>query len=74
MKELGIEWSALFAQLISFSIVFFVLWKFAYGPIFNMLQARREKIAASLANAEKIIGKGNHGRSEILTHDGGEVA
>lgn len=54
MKELGIEWPSLAAQLISFALVFFVLWKFAYGPIFAMLQARREKIAESLANAEKI--------------------
>jgi F-type H+-transporting ATPase subunit b len=42
------------AQTISFSIVFFVLWKFAYRPIFTMLQARRDKIAEALANAEKI--------------------
>jgi len=62
MKELGIEWSALFAQLISFSIVFFVLWKFAYGPIFAMLHTRREKIIEALANAEKI--KGDVARTE----------
>jgi len=54
MSELGIDWRALFTQLISFSIVFFVLWRFAYRPIFAMLQLRREKIAEALANAEKI--------------------
>jgi F-type H+-transporting ATPase subunit b len=54
MSQIGIAWPALFAQLISFSLVFLVLWKFAYGPIFNMLQARRDKIVESLANAEKI--------------------
>ncbi|HEY3760809.1 MAG TPA: F0F1 ATP synthase subunit B [Verrucomicrobiae bacterium] len=62
MKELGIEWPSLAAQLISFSLVFIVLWKFAYGPIFKMLQARRDKIAESLANAEKI--KGDVARTE----------
>jgi F-type H+-transporting ATPase subunit b len=56
MDALGIQWKILLAQTISFSIVFFVLWKFAYGPIFNMLQVRREKIAEALANAEKIKG------------------
>ena len=56
MDKLGIDWRILIAQSISFSIVFFVLWKFAYGPIFAMLNARREKIAESLANAEKIKG------------------
>ncbi|HEY1662492.1 MAG TPA: F0F1 ATP synthase subunit B [Verrucomicrobiae bacterium] len=63
MQQIGLAWPALIAQLISFSLVFFVLWKFAYGPIFNMLQARREKIAESLANAEKI--KGDVARTEI---------
>jgi F-type H+-transporting ATPase subunit b len=62
MDALGIQWKILLAQTISFSIVFFVLWKFAYGPIFNMLQARREKIAEALANAEKI--KGDVARTE----------
>jgi F-type H+-transporting ATPase subunit b len=63
LKELGIDWRALIMQLISFSIVFFVLWKYAYGPIFTMLQARREKITESLANAEKI--KADVARTEI---------
>jgi F-type H+-transporting ATPase subunit b len=54
MDALGIQWKILLMQTVSFSIVFFVLWKFAYGPIFNMLQTRREKIAEALANAEKI--------------------
>ena len=54
MSELGIQWKVLAAQLINFSIVFFVLWRFAYRPIFATLEARREKIAESLANAEKI--------------------
>jgi F-type H+-transporting ATPase subunit b len=56
MDKLGIDWRILIAQTISFSVVFFVLWKFAYGPIFAMLQMRREKIAEALANAEKIRG------------------
>ena len=54
MSALGIDWKMLITQLISFSIVFFVLWRFAYRPIFVMLQVRREKIAEGLANAEKI--------------------
>jgi F-type H+-transporting ATPase subunit b len=54
MSELGIDWRMLVAQLISFSIVFFVLWRFAYKPIFVMLQMRRERIAESMANTERI--------------------
>jgi len=54
MSDLGIDWKMLVAQTISFAIVLFVLWRFAYRPIFVMLQVRREKIAEGLANAEKI--------------------
>ncbi|HEX5399409.1 MAG TPA: F0F1 ATP synthase subunit B [Verrucomicrobiae bacterium] len=54
MSELGIDWKMLIAQLISFSIVFLVLWRLAYRPIFTVMQLRREKIEQGLANAEKI--------------------
>lgn len=54
MDALGIQWKILLTQTISFSIVLFFLWRFAYRPIFAMLEARREKIAEGLASAEKI--------------------
>ncbi len=73
MDKLGIDWRILIAQTISFSVVFFVLWKFAYGPIFNLLQMRREKIAGALANAEKIkadVVKTEAERQKILADAG----
>ena len=76
MESLGLDPKILLAQTISFSIVFFVLWKFAYGPIFNMLQARREKIAEALANAEKIkvdVARTEAERQKILA-DAGDKA
>ena len=76
MNELGIQWRILAAQAINFSIVFFVLWKFAYGPIFKMLQARREKIAEALASAEKIksdVARTEADRQKILA-DAGDKA
>src|SRR5215469_208735 len=76
MESLGLDWRILIAQTISFSVVFFVLWKFAYGPIFAMLQARREKIAESLANAEKIkadVARTEAERQKILA-DAGDKA
>ena len=54
LHSLGIEWAKLIAQFINFSIVLFVLWRFAYKPIFAMLEARRHKIAESMSDAEKI--------------------
>ena len=73
MDALGIQWRILLAQTISFSVVFFVLWKYAYGPIFNMLEARRQKIAAALANAEKIkddVTRTEAARQKILAEAG----
>jgi F-type H+-transporting ATPase subunit b len=63
MDKLGIDWRILIAQTISFSVVFFVLWKYAYGPIFAMLEARKQKIAEAVANAEKI--QGDVARTEV---------
>ena len=54
LQTLGIQWTKLIPQLINFGIVLFVLWKWAYKPVFNMLDARQKKIADSIANADKI--------------------
>lgn len=50
----GVNAWILFSQIISFSIVAFLLQKFAYKPILTVLETRRQKIAEGLANAEKI--------------------
>jgi F-type H+-transporting ATPase subunit b len=76
MEQLGIDWRALTTQLISFSIVFFVLWRFAYKPIFAMLQMRRDKIAESVVNADRIkveVAKTEADRRKILA-DAGDQA
>jgi F-type H+-transporting ATPase subunit b len=54
LEMLGIQWQKLLVQGIDFGIALFVLWKFAYKPIFNILDARKVKIADGIANAEKI--------------------
>ena len=54
LQTLGIQWTKLIPQLFNFGIVLFVLWKFAYKPVFTMLDTRQKKIADSVANAEKI--------------------
>ena len=42
------------SQVISFVLVAILLRRFAYQPILNVLHERRERIAESLRNAEKI--------------------
>ena len=53
-RTFGVDWTHLLAQTISFTIVCAVLYVLAYKPILALLAARREQIAAGLANAEKI--------------------
>ncbi len=50
----GIDWPHLLAQIASFCIVCFLLYRFAYQPILKMLEVRRQQIAQGLANAEQI--------------------
>jgi F-type H+-transporting ATPase subunit b len=42
------------SQVISFTIVALALRRFAYKPILNILEERRQRIAEGLLNAEKI--------------------
>src|SRR6516165_5662403 len=53
-RTFGVDWQHLIAQIISFSIVCFVLYRFAYRPVLAILEKRRQQIAESLSNAEKI--------------------
>lgn len=65
-----------FSQIISFSIVAFLLQKFAYKPILTVLETRRQRIADGLANAEKIkqqLAESEKRYEEILTKANGEA-
>jgi F-type H+-transporting ATPase subunit b len=76
MSELGIQWKILLAQTISFSFVLFILWRFAYKPVFNMLEARRQKIAEAMANADKIkaeLAKTQADRKAVLAQAGDQA-
>lgn len=52
-RTFGVDWSHLIAQMISFSIVCLLLYRFAYRPVLRMLQNRRQLIIESLENAAK---------------------
>ena len=53
-RTFGVDWTHLGAQIISFTIVCAVLYKFAYRNVLAMLDERRRQIAQGIANAEKI--------------------
>src|SRR5215831_17173846 len=53
-KTFGVDWSHLFAQIISFCIVCILLQRFAYKPVVTMLEERKRQIANSQTKAEQI--------------------
>lgn len=68
-ETFGIDWPHFIAQTVSFLIVVFLLHRFAYKPVLSMLEARRQRIAESLENAEKIkkeLAETESARKEIL--------
>jgi F-type H+-transporting ATPase subunit b len=69
--------NAFYVQVVSFVIVCLVLRAFAYKPILSILEARRKKIAESMANADRIKVELEHAqakRHEILQHANQQAA
>jgi len=66
IKALGLDWKILIAQLVNFSILLFVLWKFGYKPILKFLDDRKEKIEKGITNAEKATKKIEEARESEL--------
>ena len=56
-QEFGISVPLILAQILSFSIVAFVLWKFAFKPVMATLDERQQKIASGLKYAEEMQAK-----------------
>jgi F-type H+-transporting ATPase subunit b len=76
-ERFGVQGSLFLAQVISFLIVAALLYKFAYKPILNVLEERKQRIAESLANAEKIkaeLASAQAKAQEILGQAGQQAA
>jgi F-type H+-transporting ATPase subunit b len=54
MDALKIEWQLIVAQLFNFALMIVVLRLFLYEPVLKMLQARKDKIAQSMKDAERV--------------------
>lgn len=53
-EQFGVNWPLFISNVVSFLIVCWLLQHFAYKPVLKVLEQRRQRIAESLANAEKI--------------------
>lgn len=54
LTKLGIDWKLLIAQAVNFLIVLAVLYRFLYKPLLKFLDERQQRIAKSLAEAQRI--------------------
>jgi F-type H+-transporting ATPase subunit b len=76
LNTFGLEWPKFLAQLILFIIVYFVLKKFAFGPIIAMLEERRKRIEEGQLNAQKIkqqLAEAEKRHAEILAQANAEA-
>jgi F-type H+-transporting ATPase subunit b len=75
-NQFGVDWWKFLSQCISFSLVAFVLYKYAYNPILNVLAERRQKIEEGLRNAEetkKQLATAQQQATELLAKAGGDA-
>ncbi len=62
LKTFGLDWPKFLAQVIIVLVVYFILAKYAFGPVLAMLEVRRRRIAEGEANLETI--KAEMGKAE----------
>jgi F-type H+-transporting ATPase subunit b len=51
-SDFGINLPGILAQVVNFSIVAFILWRFAFKPVLASMEERQQKISAGLKYAE----------------------
>ena len=69
VTHFGIDWKLFLAQIVNFSVILFVLRKFAYQPILKMLRDRRDMIAQGIEmakDAEKNLRESDEMRNRTL--------
>jgi F-type H+-transporting ATPase subunit b len=69
VKTFGLHWSLFISQLVAFLVVCFLLKKFAYGPVMEMLEQRKQRIAdgeAKLVEIEKQLQESEAQKDALL--------
>jgi F-type H+-transporting ATPase subunit b len=57
MQDFGISVPFILAQILNFSLVAILLWKFAFKPVLSTLDERQQKISSGLKYAEEMQAK-----------------
>jgi F-type H+-transporting ATPase subunit b len=58
LENFGVNWPFFISQLVNFAILFFLLKRFLYKPILEMLEKRRVEIEKGLAEAKRATEEG----------------
>lgn len=53
LGKVGFDWQVALANLFNFLIIFFILKKFAFGPIGKLIKERQDAISKGLSDADK---------------------
>lgn len=62
-----IEWQLLLAQIVNYLLLIVILYMFLYKPVLNMLDKRRERIAQSMKDAERVSAAAQEAEAEKAT-------
>ncbi len=54
IEAFKIEWQLLLAQIVNFLLLMAILYAFLYRPVLNMLAKRKDRIAQSMKDAERV--------------------
>ncbi len=66
----GIDWKILLIQVLNFSVLWYLLWRFLYQPVTTLIESRRAQIIEGVANAERAstaLKDSQAKKAEILT-------
>lgn len=76
IHNFGIDWKLLAAQAVNFTILLFLLKKFAFGPLMKVLRTRREEIEKGIAltrDAEITMKRIGEDREQVISSAKGEA-
>lgn len=72
LNNFGVEWKLLLAQAVNFFILFFLLKKFAYLPILDMLRRRKSEIGRGIAMRDEAAD--NLAKTKVMEEEAAERA
>ena len=72
-EQFGVDWPHFIAQLLTMLVVLYVLNRYAYKPLLEVLDERRRRIAESMAQAEQVkqeLARAQEAREKIIADAG----